>query len=837
MPDLSVLPSATVLAHPQGSAALLGLLALTLRLQPHELRGEGVKHELCCEIAKYTVTIFIQLPATTCGPGHRARKSPLALIRGQTLHAAGRQLAALVETLHPSDPVAADAAGTGAAAAAAELAVLPKRTVEYAGVLLELVYSTVRKARRLANTMEGPAAQQLCEDLAAALEGSQVMEHAGRALLLLFLHLKGLQPPASQLLKTAAIEASQAHWEIATAGDTVSDDPGAQLAMQRTRAVGSGRCVQHAALCLGLAVLCDADGGPACGLPPALRVALPRGDEDSPASRTLGPLAAGHLLGMASMLQLGVQRLGRAPPGTVGRRATLALLMRVARLAVAATNGEAELLTLQPQRPPVPAAALDGGLLPCLERLLRRAGRDLHGPKAAIVQQLHKGACAKAGLWSYLGPLLAYGELHQAAALVATLRKLLRTVDPQVLSAESGGSEASTQQCFVDMAWAILDAAHSSECTPYPAAAAADDGPSPPSQQLLRLLSFAACQLLPELSRMASRLLMPAAASGPFDPDLLTVVLKWIPVLARRCGYAPCSPSASSPDELGGHAGSGMLGDPSRGEAAGRDEGGWRSLLLEEVGAVPLLDAALRLVPRLGERLAERRRLHLLRYLVAVCSVIATLITGAVPVAAEGYGGPSSEQPAGRPGGAPPTASAADAEQGARSSTARGCAGGVSSQPVVAGESGTPAPNVPNVPTGAPTSSSPLPWRPELLREAAAQLRPSEFHYFASRAEGLAKLLELGSMAVPTAWERRASERRPWPLADALPTPAGARRLLPGRCANPSCANLEGDSEAGLALKACSGCGAVGYCCRPCQTAHWRAGHKDACGRRKDAAV
>ncbi|KXZ51214.1 hypothetical protein GPECTOR_13g701 [Gonium pectorale] len=58
-------------------------------------------------------------------------------------------------------------------------------------------------------------------------------------------------------------------------------------------------------------------------------------------------------------------------------------------------------------------------------------------------------------------------------------------------------------------------------------------------------------------------------------------------------------------------------------------------------------------------------------------------------------------------------------------------------------------------------------------------------------------------------------------------------RACPG-CANPGCDNLAGDSEADLPLKACAGCGAVGYCCRECQTAHWRTGHKVACGRRRE---
>ncbi|KXZ49637.1 hypothetical protein GPECTOR_20g494 [Gonium pectorale] len=68
-------------------------------------------------------------------------------------------------------------------------------------------------------------------------------------------------------------------------------------------------------------------------------------------------------------------------------------------------------------------------------------------------------------------------------------------------------------------------------------------------------------------------------------------------------------------------------------------------------------------------------------------------------------------------------------------------------------------------------------------------------------------------------------------LASAMPTPAAARRLL-RTCANPGCANLDGDSEVGLRLTPCAGCGEAAYCCRDCWTAHWQAGHRAACARR-----
>ncbi|GLC75243.1 hypothetical protein PLESTF_001612700 [Pleodorina starrii] len=62
----------------------------------------------------------------------------------------------------------------------------------------------------------------------------------------------------------------------------------------------------------------------------------------------------------------------------------------------------------------------------------------------------------------------------------------------------------------------------------------------------------------------------------------------------------------------------------------------------------------------------------------------------------------------------------------------------------------------------------------------------------------------------------------------ALASPSEMAAVL-RTCANPVCVNFEGDSDAGLRLAACGRCGAAWYCCRDCQTAHWRTGHRAEC--------
>ncbi len=74
-----------------------------------------------------------------------------------------------------------------------------------------------------------------------------------------------------------------------------------------------------------------------------------------------------------------------------------------------------------------------------------------------------------------------------------------------------------------------------------------------------------------------------------------------------------------------------------------------------------------------------------------------------------------------------------------------------------------------------------------------------------------------------------------WPLVGLLAPPCEARQVL-ACCSNPRCAELAGDSEAGVVLRRCGGAcgGAAAYCCAACQRAHWAAGHREECtGKRR----
>ncbi|KXZ47163.1 hypothetical protein GPECTOR_37g169 [Gonium pectorale] len=487
-----------------------------------------------------------------------------------------------------------------------------------------------------------------------------------------------------------------------------------------------------------------------------------------------------------------------------------------------------------PPSPPRPlAAALPGGLLPCIEYLLRSAGRDPAGGswQAFAVQELAEW------LGGQLASLLAYGDECEAAALVATLGKLLRRAladprvvegvwDPQtnfwqaVLSAVSA-LISDFCDCYEPSRGSTPEPAGPLDPGPKPEAAAAGgvaeavEGPpqpafSPASQQLPSLLSFAACHWLPPLSRLAqaalaSRPLLGGDGSGSggsgggvsggsgsggggFAPKtatyLLYASLEWVPLLATCC--AP--PAARRPESVAPE----VTGGSNEGDGSGGD-GDWRALLLEEAAVVPLLGAAQECAQELEAAGMGEGPLPPLAELLVRCrdrlAVLRLAGTVAPAAAAPSAAGPSI-------GGA---------SAGFEGADGRESGGG--------GGSGA---------TGPRSVAS----RPSVVTEAAAEAEvkgPSVGEAEDGDADGSGEAPRVPEPAVDPALLR---------LAWAMPPPAAARRLL-RTCANPGCSSLEGDSEAELRLTPCAGCGEAAYCCRDCWTAHWRAGHRAACARRR----
>ncbi|PNH02467.1 hypothetical protein TSOC_011552 [Tetrabaena socialis] len=223
---------------------------------------------------------------------------------------------------------------------------------------------------------------------------------------------------------------------------------------------------------------------------------------------------------------------------------------------------------LPPAPPPDVAVVLAGGLLPCLERLLRRAGEERDGPESAVV-----GALRRYGpTWQLWAHLLEYGEPQQTAALVATLGKLLRrAVSTPALVAHAEAFSANV--CVTVLMGPLLDAHGLVRAQ---------------GRQLARLLVYALHEWLPALSGLALEAMAGRAAPRiEFFEALLYQLLLWLPLLACRCGGADGAPAWAGPPAA--------AAADAAGSSAADDAVSWRMLLLEEVRVVPLLAAVLRL--------------------------------------------------------------------------------------------------------------------------------------------------------------------------------------------------------------------------------------------------
>ncbi|PNH05587.1 hypothetical protein TSOC_008149 [Tetrabaena socialis] len=200
------------------------------------------------------------------------------------------------------------------------------------------------------------------------------------------------------------------------------------------------------------------------------------------------------------------------------------------------------------------AAALAAGVLPCVERLLRRAWEAPEAAEATLAHSLTEG-CFEAGL---LAPLLAYGEPRQAAALVATVRKLLVCRAAPLLLLVCGGDTAhgpcaEASHLALDLlgvagVWMQMGVGCgamwqaqgdlSEEQVAAPAAAGPGAG-----RQLALVVSRAASDWLPPLSRLFEALAPLLLGGRATKPSIfkqvcifcLRPLLVWLPLLAR-CG-------------------------------------------------------------------------------------------------------------------------------------------------------------------------------------------------------------------------------------------------------------------------------------------------------------
>ncbi|PNH05231.1 hypothetical protein TSOC_008520 [Tetrabaena socialis] len=656
----------------------------------------------------------------------------------------------------------------------------------------------------------------LGRQLAKALLDSSVVEHLARLVLLL------LQQPAP----TCGVGPAQlvAMWTLGACQNILAlhqdfEKDGNEAACAALRQVMSGRCVRHAVLVHSVAALCAADGGPTYGLPDAVRQAA-----IGCCMEEAGQAHPGRPLQLQSALvhALKAVSLGDDVPLTpVGTRVAVSVLLRFGRLVVASA-GEAGadcwrlvaavmsrsflILASASQRawlgayplldwmaqslpgkplpsvtPPLIAALLAGGALPCVERLLRRAGEEPLGPESDVV----KGAHCCDDSWQLWCLLLAYGEQRQAAALVATVGKLLRRVGT--------GAVAEWASPVTGCAGSML-----TRSLELPAAPEQEQALP---EQLARMLMYAVCEWLPELSRIALQLVAaPVAPNGVDEParacNVLAPLLTWLPLLLLRCGGGG----------RGETAGTTMAGAADAAGPASCAADHLRLLLLEEIRVVPLLGGALRLAQH--STVSSALRLSL----AESCCLVAAMWPDEVRRAT--------------------CASAAGADGG--------CVGATASEGVaaVAPPQLSPAP--------PPRSSA---WPPELLRALVPHLRKEAAEQVAHGVLALAALLEAGDVGggscssggcdskeakvrerllTAVAWMHGTGAGRGRLVASLVP-PAEARALL-RTCSYRGCTRLAGDSEAEARLQACGRCGAAWYCCRECQLSHWReGGHKEAC--------
>ncbi len=506
-----------------------------------------------------------------------------------------------------------------------------------------------------------------------------------------------------------------------------------------------------------------------------------------------------------------------------------------------------------PLEPPADlAAALSGGLLPCLERILRRAAAGAAAAAAAPGDVPAAGTDARVAeaqllvciltmykSHPFLEGLLAYGHPTEVAALIASVGKLLRSVVGQLLPTDDSGERqpyALLAELATSAASIALDQAYGwmSQRTPLgtgAAAAAADeaggagsgaattagtaagaasaadtaagaaaaagvggvaeeaDGQGP-GWQLRRMAVLAACEWLPTLFGVvteAARRVLLAGALQQQVPELRagSPLLELVRLCMYGCSlWLPMAASyAEEPGRTSGPSTSSQAGPGEAVQLAAVGELGRRRLrrLAQEAPPVQLLGAGMVLESYLaasgavsaaaGGQLWDRF-IVVNRQLLTVSCVLA--VTSPAEV---------------------------------RRALACGAAPGY---PVhCMWSSGTVRQLLRALPPGVPCYAD-----AQVLADLLAAWEGGAAHVSITNP---AYCLPAGRTAVGSGFLEA--------LVLELDQPSPLRR-----CSWWRCANLAGDSEAGLPLQACARCGGAWYCGRACQVAHWRAGHKAECG-------
>ncbi|PNH05582.1 hypothetical protein TSOC_008148 [Tetrabaena socialis] len=328
--------AARLLAHDSFPAALLGLLAAALRLDarssPDACSLALNAHSDLCATASDAAGGLVFDPRGDCPLSPEALGFATRLLRTQALQCYSRWLAAATEDVQ--------AAGAGASLRAASI-------IRDAACLVDTLADVARRSmadgsgEAGAAPMSGAARRRQQQqqarglaflgELAAALRYSCVVEHLARAALHLHLRCAGEAAEATVLQAlSACVCVLDMHDACCTAG--LSDAPAASS----LRGVLGGRCTRHLALSSALAALCAADGGPSYGLPEELLLGLPVFGNNSPPANLRQRQGVQEL--NFSILHLAVSglevnlRMRPAPSLPPGRRAAVALLLRLGRL-------------------------------------------------------------------------------------------------------------------------------------------------------------------------------------------------------------------------------------------------------------------------------------------------------------------------------------------------------------------------------------------------------------------------------------------------------------------------------------------------------------------------